>query len=168
MRDAAGSAAAAGSRSGEPGNLAPMSLAMAPVDISFARAIPSGVIFVSSVTNVSSARYRPRQTYALLLLDAPDAPAVSGLTVARAGSPSATTRLVNMAYAPSAVLKRERLTSTLFGPPDPSTYRSTTTRSRSKRLYTSQSPSNAVVHTSSIESLPCSPYVFGSPWGSMQ
>jgi hypothetical protein len=73
-----------------------------------------------------------------------------------------------MAYAPSAVLKRERFTSTLFGAPFPSTYRSTTTRSRPKRLYFSQSPSKFVVHTSSIVSLPLSPYVFGSLCGSMQ
>ena len=104
----------------------------------------------------------------MLLLVAAAAPADIGFTVARAGSPSATTRLVNIAYAPSAVVKRDRFTSTLLGAPLPSTYRSTTTRSSPKRLYTSHSPSNAVVHTSSMVSLPLSPYVLGSLCASMQ
>ena len=83
-----------------PGSLLPMSFAMAPVvACSLAWAMACGVILVSSVTNVSSARYCPRHTYTRCCFAhrAGRASPRDGLTVALAGSPSATTRSVNIA-----------------------------------------------------------------------
>ncbi len=97
---------------------------------------------------------------------APPASSLAGAT--SMGSPSAITRLVKKPYAPSFEEKRDKLTFTAPGEPAPSTYRSVTTRSRPKPLYTSHSPSKSSVQTLSRLALAPLPKARTSPLGSMQ